>query len=167
MEEKPKVQFRLSYALIYLFAAGCAFFTLLKIGDCLLGGPDYAKSLLLDVFYTSNGAGFERRLFWTGLSGLPLLFLALAAPSLKAGRFVAVFTVCLALSLLPALFYASMHMVSVEYYAARGVDTSMDFLLLALNLWPTTVSLLCYAHIGVDALIRNLVSGKRSHGGSR
>ena len=101
------------------------------------------------------------------MSGLPLLFLALAAPSLDKKRFPVVFAICLALSLLPALFYAYMDMESVEYYAAHGMDMSMYFKTLPLNYWPTSLSLLCYVHIGIDGIARSALSRKDGNEGSR
>ena len=154
------LRLRASYTLIYLFAGACTIFAIFRLAQALFQGPEYASSFLFDIFYTGNGTGFARRLFWTGLSGVPLLALALLAPRLGGRSFAAAFAVCLLLSLLPALFYGYMHIASAEYYAARGADTSMNLEALLLNYWPTTLSLLCYAHIGVDALIRSEVRKK-------
>ena len=84
----------------------------------------------------------------------------MAAPSLDKKRFSVVFAICLALSLLPALFYAYMDMEPVEYYAAHGVDMSTHPKTLPLNYWPTSLSLLCYAHIGIDGIARSVLSRK-------
>ena len=128
------LRLRASYALIYIFAGACTLFAIFRLAQALFQGPEYASSFLFDIFETSNGMGFARQLFWTGLSGVILLVLALLAPKLDGQKFAAAFIIiCLALSLLPALFYAYMHMASVEYYAARGVDMSLYFKALPLN----------------------------------
>ena len=160
MATQHHLRLRASYALIYLFAGACTLFAVFKLVQALIQGPEFASRFLFDVFYTSNGTGFERRLFWTSLSGVPVLALALLAPRLGGQKFAAAFAACLALTLLPALFYGYMDIASAEYYASRGVDTSMSLEVLLLNYWPTTLSLLCYAHIGIDDIIRSIARKK-------
>ena len=160
MATRHHLRLRVSYALIYIFACACAIWTVSRFAQALFQGPEFASRFLFDVFYTSNGTGFERRLFWTGLSGVPVLALALLAPRLGGQKFAAAFAACLALTLLPALFYGYMDIASAEYYASRGVDTSMSLEVLLLNYWPTTLSLLCYAHIGIDDIIRSIARKK-------
>ena len=99
-----KLQPRASFALIYVFAGACVFFTIVRLVLVFAQGPEFARTFLFDMSYSSNGAGFERRLFWTGLSGVPLFVLALIATSLDGRRFCIAFSACVALSVLPAIF---------------------------------------------------------------
>lgn len=154
-----KLRFQLSYALIYVFAAGCLFFTVLRIGSFLLGGPEYALRFLFDMSYTSNGTGFERRLFWTGLSGIPVLALALLTPSLSKRRSTIALIVRVALSILPAVIYASMYFAWIEA-VDYAISVNYDFRFFALNYWPTSLSLICYAYICIDRIVRHLASGQ-------
>ena len=152
-----KLQPRASYALIYVFAVACVFFTIASLVLVIAQGPEFARTFLFDMSYSSNGAGFERRLFWTGLSGVPLFALALVAPSLDGRSFCMSFVACVALSVLPAIFYASMYFPWIE---ASGIVSrvSYDFRFFALNNWPTSLSIVCYAHIGIDRIVRCLLS---------
>ena len=152
-----KLQPRASFALIYVFAGACVFFTIVRLVLVFAQGPEFARTFLFDMSYSSNGAGFERRLFWTGLSGVPLFALALVAPSLDGWRFCRAFAACAALSVLTAIFYASMHFPWIE---ASGIVSrvSYDFRFIVLNYWPTSLSIVCYAHIGIDRTIRCLLS---------
>ena len=152
-----KLQPRASFALIYVFAGACVFFTIARLVLVFAQGPEFARTFLFDMSYSSNGAGFERRLFWTGLSGVPLFVLALIATSLDGRRFCIAFSACVALSVLPAIFYASMYFPWIE---ASGIVSSVsyDFRFIVLNYWPTSLSIVCYAHIGIDWIVRRLLS---------
>ena len=60
------------------------------------------------------------------MSGVPVLALALLAPRLGGQKFAAAFAACLALTLLPALFYGYMDIASAEYYAVAVSGSAVN-----------------------------------------
>ena len=153
----PKPVFHVQFLFIYLVAAlclyecvGCMFLVVKQAIE--LGDPSFIIRHYFDNDYVDYGAGFSRTLFWSSLSGIPLLVIAPIAPSIRGRSLAAALLVCTVLSLLPPFGYQ--HFITgnmQQWMAIENASHIADRFLL--NTFPTALVLLCYAHIAVDGAI--------------